>query len=167
MKNELRKKAKEIRKHLNIEQKSRTLTKLIRENRSYKEAQNIMLFYPTKFEMNFLDLLNDKKNFFFPKVQEFNLLVCPYTNNKGFQKSSLGIYEPCSAPVEPSILNLIIVPALMVDKKHYRLGYGGGFYDRFLKNTNAQTICAIPKELFVDSLPHEKFDIPIDIILAN
>ena len=47
--------------------------------------------------------------------------------------SNFGIKEPCSEPVAPDILDLIIVPALMVDKNGYRLGYGGGFYDRFLK----------------------------------
>ena len=63
MKNELRKFAKQIRKTLDIPEKSRVLTDLIRQNESYKTSKNVMLFYPTKFEINFLDLLNDNKNF--------------------------------------------------------------------------------------------------------
>ena len=167
MKNELRKFAKQIRKTLDIPEKSRVLTDLIRQNESYKTSKNVMLFYPTKFEINFLDLLNDNKNFYFPRVRGEDLLVCPYKKGEKIEKSALGICEPCSAPVSPSILDLIIVPALSVDKKGYRLGYGGGFYDRFLKNVNAKTICAIPKELCVEALPVEEFDFPIDIIITE
>ena len=54
MKNEFRKFAKQIRKTLDIPEKSRVLTDLIRQNENYKTSKNVMLFYPTKFEINFL-----------------------------------------------------------------------------------------------------------------
>ena len=93
-----------------------------------------MLFYPTQYELDFRELLNDNKSFYLPKVSGKNLLVCPLT--KQLKKSELNIYEPCSEPVDPKILDLVIVPALMADKNGYRLGYGGGFYDRFLPECN-------------------------------
>lgn len=167
MKNELRKSAKEIRKSLDISTKSKVLTNLIRQNKIYQNSQNIMLYYPTKYEMNFLDLLNDNKNFYFPRVKGEELLVCPYKKGEKTEISNLGICEPCSTPAAPTILDLIIVPALMVDKNGYRLGYGGGFYDRFLKDIKAKTICAIPKELLVEELPIEEFDLPMDIIITD
>ena len=63
----------------------------------------------------------------------------------------------------------MIVPALMLDKNGYRLGYGGGFYDRFLEKygKNFKTLCAVPKELFVEKLPLENHDVKIDIIMVN
>ena len=71
--------------------------------------------------------------------------------------------EPCTEPVEANILDLIIVPALMLDFKNYRLGYGGGFYDRFLaQNSNITTVSLIPVELFTESLPHDEFDIAVN-----
>ena len=61
---------------------------------------------------------------------------------------------------------MIIVPALMADKDRFRLGYGGGFYDRFLvKNPEIPTILPIAEELYVDKLPHEKFDVRVDRVL--
>ena len=167
MKKQLRKSAKEIRKSLDISTKSKVLTNLIRQNKIYQNSQNIMLYYPTKYEMNFLDLLNDNKNFYFPRVKGEELLVCPYKKGEKTEISNLGICEPCSTPAAPTILDLIIVPALMVDKNGYRLGYGGGFYDRFLKDIKAKTICAIPKELLVEELPVEEFDLPMDIIITD
>ena len=74
--------------------------------------------------------------------------------------------EPCSNFINPRNLDLVVVPALMADKSGFRLGYGGGFYDRFLvENKTVKTILPIAKELIVEELPHEEFDIKIDEII--
>ena len=166
-KNELRIKAKNIRKNLPIKEISSQLADLIRKNETYINAKNVMLFYPTEFEVDLRGLLNDNKNFYLPKVDKKELLICPYCNE--LKKSSFGIYEPCSTPINPGILDLVIVPALMADKNGYRLGYGGGFYDRFISKYGNKfiTICAIPKELLVEKLPTERFDKKIDCIITN
>ena len=192
-KNELRLKAKNIRKNLQMKEISARLADLIRQNEIYISAQNVMLFYPTEFEVDLKELVNDNKNFYLPKVDGEKLLVCPYIirhsegqnshilgcalndgkfcpeESSDLQKSSFGIYEPCSNPVNPEILDLVIVPALMCDENGYRLGYGGGFYDKFISKygKNFKTICPIPKELIIKSLPIEKFDKKIDYILTN
>jgi len=163
---ELRNKIKLIRKTFDINAKSTIITENIRHTSIYKNAQNIMLFYPTKYEINLLKLLNDEKNFYFPKVYGEDLLVCP--NCGEFKKSVFNINEPCSSPVNPAILDLIIVPALAVDKENYRLGYGGGYYDKFLaKYPDITTITPIFKEFILDELPKNKFDIKIDYICSD
>lgn len=164
-KSELRRKAKDIRKTLDIEEISIKICEKIRHFETYKKAQNVMIFYPMKYEISLLELLEDKKNFYFPKVQCESLCVCPYSSN--LKKSELNIYEPCTEPVNPEILDLIFVPALMVDRERYRLGYGGGFYDRFLsKYPNIKTIVPIAKELVIEKLPHDEFDIKVDFIIT-
>ena len=165
-KNELRIKAKNIRKNLPMKEISAQLADMIRQNELYKNAQNIMLFYPTEFEVDLRELFNDDKNFYLPKVNGKELLVCPYCEN--LKKSSLGIYEPCSNPVNADILDLVVVPALMADKKGYRLGYGGGFYDRFISKygKNFKTICPVPKELFIENLPSDDFDMKVDKVIT-
>lgn len=169
---ELRKKAINIRKNLPMKEISAQLTALVKQNELYKNAKNIMLFYPTKYEVDLRELFNDDKNFYLPKVDGKNLLVCPYlcqNGNINLQKSSLGIYEPCSEPLSAEVLDLVIVPALMCDKNGYRLGYGGGFYDRFIAKygQNFKTMCVIPNELYVENLPVNKFDKKIDFIITT
>lgn len=164
----LRANAKNIRKNLPLDEISVNLAAKIKRDDNYIAAKNVMLFYPTKFEVNLLSLLEDNKNFYLPKVSGNELLVCPYCKEDKLEKSLFNILEPCSAPVNPGVLDLIIVPALAVDKRGYRLGYGGGFYDRFLvlDCVRAKSICAIPKSLLIDEIPIENYDVPMDIIIT-
>jgi len=165
-KSDLRLKAKNIRKNLDLNFKSAEICAQIRNLKIYQNAENVMIYYPMRYEINLLDLLNDGKKFFLPKVFENDIIVCPYSSK--LKKSSLNIYEPCSSAVNPEILDLIFVPALMIDNHNYRLGYGGGYYDRFLnKYPEIYTITPIAKELCVTNLPHEIFDITIDSVVYS
>lgn len=165
-KSDLRKKAKCIRKSLSIAEKSKIAIEKIRENTLYIPAKNVLIYYPLRYELNLLALLDDEKNFYLPRVCGENLQICPFKKGDKLVASSFNICEPCSNSINPRNLDLVVVPALMADKSGFRLGYGGGFYDRFLVENNAvKTILPIAKELIVEELPHEKFDIKIDEII--
>jgi 5-formyltetrahydrofolate cyclo-ligase len=166
-KSELRLWAKSVRKNLDMQRISRELVEKIRLLPEYKRAKSVMLFYPTKHEINLIKLLEDKKKFYFPRVNGEDLEVCPYKIGDSLQLSSHKIFEPCSNPITPRVLDLIIVPALIADKQGYRLGYGGGFYDRFLDKLEKKTltICPIPETLYVKELPHEDFDKRVDRVI--
>ena len=170
MKIDLRIKAKNIRKTLEIHVISKNLVSLIRKSSAYVDAKNVMIFYPKKYELDFRELLNDKKNFFLPRVNDEELEICPYRIGDKLELSQFNVLEPVSEPVDVNCLDLIIVPALLVDKKGYRLGYGGGYYDRLLykiKSLEVNTICAMPKELLVENLPIEYYDVSVDEIIIS
>lgn len=161
---ELRIKAKNFRKTLNISDLSENFCAQIRQMDVYIKAENVLIFYPMQYEINVLELLKDNKNFYLPKVCGNELLVCPYCDR--LVKSEFNVCEPCSNPVSAEIIDLAIVPALMADKDGYRLGYGGGFYDRFLSaNPHIKTVVPIAKELFIEKLPREDCDVRIDSIV--
>ena len=167
-KSHLRIKFKNLRKEIDTESVSVGICQNIKGFAPYEAAENVMLFYPTKFEINLLPLLNDKKTFYFPRVNGENLDVCPYSAAVEFKKSSLNINEPCSEAVSPDVLDLIFVPALAADIEGYRLGYGGGFYDRFLPLCkNAVTVIPIYDDFIQKTLPREKFDRKVDYIITN
>ena len=170
MKTDLRIKAKNIRKTLEIPSISKKLVALIREDKAYIGSKNVMIFYPKKFEIDLRELFDDGKFFFLPRVNGNELEVCPYTLGDELKQSAFNVLEPISEPIDPSFIDLIIVPALLIDKCGYRLGYGGGYYDRLLRrveNLNVNTLCAMPKELLVEKLPSEEYDIPVkEIIFA-
>lgn len=169
-KTELRKKAKKIRSTLDMVQISAKIVASLRTVEIYQDSQDVMLFYPLDYEIDLLPLLRDEeggKNFYLPRVEGDELVVCPYKFGDELIESTFKTKEPTSKPINPEILDLILVPALMVDNDFYRLGYGCGFYDRFLsKNAHkAVKIVPIPSALIIDKLPSNEFDVQFDIMV--
>lgn len=163
-KQQLRKWAKAFGK-LREDASYKLVHKLI-ETDEYKQAKNIMLFYPIKNEVNLLELLQDNsKTFFLPKIDGQKLLCCEYKNGDILCESCFKTLEPTSKPIDKNTIDLVIVPALCCDKNNFRLGYGGGFYDRFLADYKGKTVVCLPKELVVDTIHPDKFDIAVDNIV--
>ena len=71
--------------------------------------------------------------------------------------------------VEITAVDFALVPALAVDLRNYRLGYGAGFFDGLLGSHKIRPYCvtALPSAFVVDLLPHESHDIPVDIVLGE
>ena len=166
-KQQLRRWVKEERKKLDIKQISLKLVEKLQNTEEYKQAKNIMIYYPLKNEVNLLLLLQDKtKNFYLPKIDGENLLCCPYNEKEELCESCFKTKEPLTHPVDKTILDLIIVPALAVDKNNFRLGYGGGFYDRFLENINTTKIICISEKFVLKTIFPEKHDLCVNKIIT-
>lgn len=166
-KSDLREKAKKIRKTLDMTTISKDICKNIKSDQRYKDAKHVMIFYPMKDEVNLLFLMDDDKKFYLPRVSGNILEVCPYRNGEKLNLSNKNIYEPITTAVNKDILNIVFVPALMCDNNKCRLGYGGGFYDRFLKDSSFKSIVVIPEELIEEKLPQEEYDIKCDDIITQ
>lgn len=78
-----------------------------------------------------------------------------------------GIPEPpeCAPVMEQP--DLVVIPCLACDRNGYRLGHGGGYYDRYLSTHECFSICLCPDELLFDSVPHDERDRKPDIILTQ
>jgi len=84
---------------------------------------------------NIIDYIfnNYKTKVVIPKVNGFNLEHCYLNEDTKLTKNKFGIYEPVEGDLyEGDCFDLIVVPLLAVDEEGYRVGYGGGYYDRFL-----------------------------------
>ncbi len=88
--------------------------------------------------------------------------------NTVLQKGPYGILEPQEGKVIlPTDFDVIIVPMVAFDENLYRLGYGKGYYDRYLKNTNALKIgVAFECQKVCDIIPNQ-YDVPMDIIITE
>ncbi len=148
---------------------SKKIVNNILNSQIFENAKHIMLFYPIKFEINLLALLECRdKTFYFPKCNGNDLLVCPNSNE--FENNKYSIPEPVSdALCDLKILDIIFTPALCADKNKYRIGYGGGYYDRFFSKNNlsAKKIIPISKEFVCEKLPIDMQDIPCDMLLCE
>ncbi len=75
---------------------------------------------------------------------------------------------PIGAPrVRCDKSTLCIVPALAYDKEKNRLGYGGGFYDRYLADFDGITVGLCREAFLFESLPRDEHDLPVDIIITD
>ncbi len=82
-------------------------------------------------------------------------------------RGSFGLQEPSVAclPWQSDGRALCIVPALAVDARGHRLGYGKGYYDRFLAAFDGVTACAAFEACMTDALPHDGYDVPVQLII--
>lgn len=170
MKNELRKKYKEYRNKLNTVLLSQKIKQNLLKLPEYIKAKNILAYYSFGSEVSTLDYFSDTdKNWFLPKIEGENLLVCKYEKEKLVQ-NQYKIYEPEGLSGEnPKILDMVIIPAIAADKNGYRLGYGKGFYDRFLKNldNSVKKVVLVYDDLFVSNIFPENHDVRCSIILTD
>jgi 5-formyltetrahydrofolate cyclo-ligase len=60
-----------------------------------------------------------------------------------------------------------LIPAVACDRRGYRLGYGGGFYDRWLPNSTGTKTGIIFDQFHLDTLPHDSWDLTLDVIITE
>ena len=140
-----------------------------------KDDLKLALYYPASFETNVLKLLENKhminKNILLPVIEENNRMsFFSWKKNNVLLVNKYGILEPIKNKFK--IPNLILVPILAFDRNKYRLGYGKGFYDRYLnkylkKSSNILTVGVAFSFQKYHKLPIEKNDVKLDYILTE
>lgn len=81
-----------------------------------------------------------------------------------------GLDEPDvkkTTPVKKDAIDLLIVPGLVFTKKGYRVGFGGGYYDRYLTDFTQPTVSLVHTKQFVEDFPIEPFDIPVQYLVTE
>ena len=109
------------------------------------------------------------KNFYFPCVIGDEIYAAKYIPSEPFITGKYGIMEPAGERIcDCSFLDFIFVPALAVDYSGNRLGYGKGYYDRFLSGyPSVVTAAAVFNELCFEKIPAENHDVKIKYIITE
>ncbi len=145
---------------------------------SYRYAKYVLLYAPIDDEIDILpvalDALSKGKKIAFPRCnkEEHTMDFHLVSSIDELKVDSYGIREPApDAPIfDPSkhaSEMICFIPGLIYDKKGYRLGYGKGFYDRYLSSLEGNIIGVVYSDFIVPSVPKGKFDISLNILLTE
>ncbi len=96
-----------------------------------------------------------------------NMIAVKINSTADLTEGSFGILEP-KTPIEfpKEKIDFAIVPGIAFDKEGFRLGYGKGYYDRFLSSISPYKLGVCQKEFYVDTLPHNEYDIQMDEVMV-
>lgn len=138
--------------------------------------QNFLLYHSFRKEIVTYDiisyLLKIDKNVYLPYISENKkeLQIGQIYNKDDLELGAFGIKEPKTRSNIPvTMMDVIVVPGLIYAVDGFRLGYGGGYYDRLLVRAkdNTVTIGLVYDCLLHDKLPIDNFDIPVKIIITE
>ena len=127
------------------QKKSDRLCQILQQSPLFKTAITILAYFPIRREPDVTALFTADYNWGFSRCVDDNLVWHSWKVHEPLRKGKYGILEPPpNAPVlTASDVDLMLIPAVACDYQGYRLGYGGGFYDRLLKSPQWQAIPTI------------------------
>ncbi len=177
IKNELRKMYKEIRKNVeNRNEKNTLINDFLCNSDCFKNCDTVLFYAALSDEVN----LDFSIKYAIDNNKKVALPVCIDNNGKmqyyyirsldDVKIGAFGVREPdvnfCTL-VDDFTDAICIVPAIAFDKSGYRLGYGKGYYDRFLCNFDGISIGISYDECITQKLCVDSFDIPVDYIVTQ
>ena len=131
----------------------------------YQTAKTVALYYAGGFEASINGLLADTdKILLLPRCEESGMVFCRYDGTLGPDR--FGIPAPTSEPWR-GMIDLMLVPALAFDRKGFRLGRGGGFYDRALDEFAGKSVGVIREEFLLDVVPVQVHDKKVGSIVTE
>jgi 5-formyltetrahydrofolate cyclo-ligase len=109
------------------------------------------------------------KKILVPVVRNGIMKICELKSFDEFRSGKFGIREPknCVFVGDLKAIDLVIVPGIAFDKTGHRVGFGGGYFDRFLKKIHCTTIGLAYEFQIVDKIPAKKYDMPVDYIVTE
>lgn len=166
---------------ITAKEKSLAIFNTLKKTDFYKNANNVMVYITLENENEvstepIIDDLFDKgKRIFVPlTVHKTKALIVSELKDlkEDLEVGNFGVMEPkkeATRPVEPSILDLVIVPGVAFDKEGFRIGHGAGYYDRFLPGLPEKTATvsiAFDMQL-IDKVPVNCYDIAVKYIITE
>ena len=154
-----------------IEERSAQLAELLARSPAYRQAETIYGYLPYNQEVRTVPMLEralrEGKRVAVPKVYGEEMRFIYLTDLTKVAKGYSGIPEPVEdGPVAEDVHALVLMPGLAFDRQGHRIGYGGGFYDKFLAREPEHPTVALCYDFqMLPELETEEFDIPVDTVL--
>ncbi len=176
-KQKIRIEIRKIRENLSkekIEEKSRIIWEILKRDKDYIDAKVIMFYSSIDNEVrtDFMikNSLSKGKKVVLPQTTP-NVLIprIIYNYPIGLSPKKFGILEPDEnfSMIEKDEIDVIIVPGVAFSKECVRLGYGKGYYDKFLRNYKGKKIGIAFWEQIIDNLPYNSYDVLLDKVITD
>lgn len=137
------------------------------------EARTIALYRPIRGELSLQSLVQawraQGKTLLFPRCEGKRLRFAPARSTSEWRRSAFGVLEPTTPAVDPLTIDLLIIPAIACDHLGVRLGYGGGYYDRFLNNVPdlvERALAVTNTHSLIERLPRDPWDVPLKCVIT-
>lgn len=174
-KTELRKKIRSLKSEFSFNDlriKSKNVISNLTQTSNFTDAQTIFVYWSMNDEVNTkepIEYYNQSKRFLLPVIQGDMMILKEFKGRENLIEH--GVYK-IAEPIGKEYRNfdeidLIIVPGIAFDNNLNRLGRGKAYYDRFLKNTNCVKIGICFDFQLVESVPVNKYDIKLDMIISE
>ena len=173
-KQELRRSIREQKRAMSQEEilrRSEILAEKFAQCPAYQAARTIYGYLPYNQEVRTVPMLRqaleEGKHVAVPKVYGDEMKFIYLDDLSQVSKGYAGIPEPIAdGPVAQDGTALVLMPGLAFDPQGHRIGYGGGFYDKFLAREPGHPTVALCYDFqVVEHLQTEEFDIPVDIVI--
>ena len=167
----LRNKYKEIRKNIkDKEEQDNIIFNKIINLEEYKQSKLVLTYVSLRDEVDTIKLikhsLENGKQIAVPKCEGDNIVFYYINSLEDLEEASFGILEPKTNKMVTEFNNSIcIVPGVAFDKENNRIGYGRGFYDRFLRNYHRIKIGLSYKECICDKIDVDENDVKMDKVI--
>lgn len=153
------------------QEKSDRICSHLQASSQFIQAKTILSYISFRQEPDLSKLLT-AKNWGLPRCIDKSLVWHQWQPGNATQIGMYGILEPlaCAPLIKPNEVDLILVPAVACDVRGYRLGYGGGFYDRLLSSVewkSKPTIGVVFDFAYLPQLPSEAWDIPLHSVCTE
>lgn len=168
----LRKKYKEKRDNIkNKVTKDNLIYQKVINNKDILFSKTLLIYISINSEVDTIKIINyflNTKNIAVPKIIDNNMFFCYVTNLNDLTPGKYNIPEPTNENIVTDFDNAIcIVPGICYDKENYRIGYGKGYYDRFLSKNKIKTIGLCYKECMIEKIDNDKYDYKIDEVITE
>lgn len=160
-----------------VESKSRAIFERFLSLPEYIDSDTVMVYISFRNEVETEPIIRDAlkrgKRVVAPRTlrEERQLIPHVIEGYEDLEPGAYGILEPkrTCPTVIPKEIDLVIVPGMVFDLRGYRIGYGGGYYDHFLKlvwGTTVKVGIAYDFQI-VEKIPDELLDVPVDIVISE
>ena len=175
-KSQLRRECLAIRKSLGAEtraQASLAICERLEAWEIFRQSQTVLSYMPIKSEADLTPLMkrHPQKRWALPRIvpQEDRRMVFHEYDPRRMVRHSYGMEEPApdSPLIQPAEIELALVPGLAFDRRGFRLGYGGGYFDRFLEGFQGVSAGIAFRALLFETVPRAAHDIPMEWVFTE